>query len=396
MNRREFLGSAAAVATTAGLTAVAGGATTATARSTAPARAKPEIPDGVVWHDVREWGIEGKGFADTERFYDRLPARAKGVVRNAVWQLSHNTTGMSARFETDAPAIYVRYELTSSMLAMPHMAATGKSGLDLYARHEDAWRWLATTRPEATSFAGAMVHNIKPGRRAYHINLPLYNGVKSLEIGIPAGAAFTPIAPRTNKPILFYGTSITQGGCASRPGLAFVSILGRRLDRPILNFGFSGNGLFEIEVGRFLTELAPSIFVIDCVGNSTTEYITERTEPLVRLLREGHPSTPIMLLDRPLFPNADLVSHGVMDPISKNTAQHQAYERLLASGVSNLHYRDSHDLIGTDGEGTVDGSHPNDLGMMRYADALEPGVRRLLALDESAKGSQQGGDLPTR
>jgi lysophospholipase L1-like esterase len=384
MNRRTLLTSAATFATSAALDSISarvssGAAATVSAPATVPAQEKLVVTDGIIWHDVREWGIEGKGFADTERYFDRLPARARNIVRDAVWKLSHNTAGMSARFEADTPAIYVRYEVTSTDLAMPHMSATGKSGLDLYARHEGAWRWLATHSPKEAFFAGAMLLDIIPCRRAYQINLPLYNGVKSLEIGVPTGASFTPIAPRTDKPILFYGTSITQGGCASRPGMAFVSILGRRLGQPILNFGFSGNGLYELEVGRLIAELDPAIFAIDCVGNSTTEQITARTEPLIKLLRERHPLTPILLLDRPIFPNANLVSHGKMDPDPKNRAQFQAYQRLLASGMKRLYYRDNRDLIGSDSEGTVDGSHPNDLGMMRYAEALEPELRRVLA-----------------
>lgn len=382
MNRRTLLTSAAAFATIAAMDSVsaraADGAAPSTAPNPVPLRDKTGITDGIDWHDVREWGVEGKGFADTERYFDRLPARAKNTVRDAVWKLSHDTAGMSAHFEADTPAIYVRYEVTSSTLAMPHMSATGKSGLDLYARHEGTWRWLATHSPKEAVFGGPMLLDIMPGRRAYQINLPLYNGVKLLEIGVPSGASFTAIAPRTDKPILFYGTSITQGGCASRPGMAFVSILGRRLDRPILNFGFSGNGLFELEVGRLLADLDPAIFAIDCVGNSTIEQIAERIEPLVNLLRGRHPLTPILLLDRPIFPNANLVSHGKMDPDPKNQAQFQAYQRLHASGMKKLFYRDNHGLIGSDSEGTVDGSHPNDLGMMRYAEALEPELRRLL------------------
>src|SRR5205823_7061445 len=160
------------------------------------------------------------------------------------------------------------------------------------------WRWLATTRPEAASFAGALASNIRPGRRAYQINLPLYNGIKSLEIGMPSGTAFAPIAPRTDKPILFYGTSITQGGCASRPGMAFTNILGRRLDRPMLNFGFSGNGKMEVEVARFLAELDPAIFVLDCLANMGAVDVVQRTTAVANLLREKRPDPPIPSLEK--------------------------------------------------------------------------------------------------
>jgi len=382
VNRRVFLASAGAMAAMGSVGALAAGATAAPTGAPAQQEAGEHtaVPDGVVWRDVRDWGVEGKAFSDTERYFDRLPARAKGVVREAVWKLSKNTAGMSVRFEAETPAVYLKYELTSATLAMSHMPASGTSGFDLYTRQGSGdWCWMATRRPSDVRFEGSLVTGIRPGVRTYQLNLPLYNGVKSLEIGLPAAAAFKAIAPRTEKPVLFYGTSITQGGCASRPGLAFVSILGRRLDRPMLNFGFSGNGHLELEVGRFLAELDPAVFVIDCLGNCTVAQITGRTEPLVRLIRQRHESTPILLLDRPVFPNAGSVSHGDEDSAQLNAAQHKAYERLLSAGVGRLYYRDNRDFIGTDGEGTVDGTHPNDLGMMRYADALEAVIRKVLA-----------------
>jgi lysophospholipase L1-like esterase len=204
--------------------------------------------------------------------------------------------------------------------------------------------------------------------------------VKSLEVGVPKGAAFTPTPPRKDKPILFYGTSITHGACASRPGMSFVNILGRRLDRPMLNFGFSGNGRMEIEVGRFLAELDPAIYVIDCVANTAPEQITERTGPLVKLFRKARPSTPILLLDQRAHANSPLIPFNAALYTDRRDALRREYDKLTAEGVKDLHYRaGGAELIGVDGEGTTDGSHPNDLGMMRYADALEPTLRKLLA-----------------
>jgi lysophospholipase L1-like esterase len=346
--------------------------------------------DDLVWHDVREWGVEGRAFADTENFFDRLPARAKGVVRDEVWNLSRHSTGMSAHFAADAPAIHVRYSLTSEGLALPNMPASGVSGVDLYAMYEGQWRWLGTHQPHPMSRSqklrrtlgiaqsAALITEIQSGRRAYHINLPLHNGVKSLEIGIPKGASFTPIAPRKIRPMLWYGTSITHGLCASRSGMTYLSILGRRLNRPILNFGFSGNGRMEIEVVRFLAEIDAAIFVIDCVANTSPQQIAERAGPLVKLLREKHSTTPILLLGQRKEANLMLLPKMIGDRKLQDDALRHAYEQLHREGISNLHYRGGEDVIGSDGEGTVDGSHPNDLGMMRYADALEPDLRRLL------------------
>jgi lysophospholipase L1-like esterase len=376
MNRRQFLASAASVATVASL------AENARAANDPPRPAKAAKPTGVGkdvdWHDVREWGVEGKAFNDTESYFDRLPARAKGVVRHEVWNLSHHTTGMAAYFESDATEFFVRYTLLNSDLAMNHMPATGVSGLDLYGMTDKGWRWLATHIPRAKTIEAKLVSQIAPGRRAYHLNLPLYNGVTSLEIGVPKGTAFVPTPPQKVKPILFYGTSITQGGCASRPGMSFTSILRRRLNVPVLNFGFSGNGRTELEVGRFLVEIDPAVFVLDTSANTAAENLGAKTEALVKLIRDHRADTPVLLLDGRELQGASLIA-GMSERNRKQTASlKQAYENLKAANVQNIHFREGGDLIGEDQEGTVDGSHPTDLGMMRYADALEPDLRRLL------------------
>ncbi len=200
----------------------------------------------------------------------------------------------------------------------------------------------------------------------------------SLAIGVSKGARFTPVAPRKDKPVCFYGTSITHGACASRPGMSFVNLLGRRLDRPMLNFGFSGNGRMEIEVGRFLAELDPAVYVIDCVANTAIEQISERTQIVVRMWRDAHRSTPILLVEDRTWDNAPLVPHLLETHRKKRAALRAAYEALTSAGITDLHYRTGDDLLGRDGDATVDGSHPNDLGMARYADALEPDLRELL------------------
>ncbi len=375
MNRRHFL-AAAALAASPALPQSFGQSRPAAAAT----RATDVVPGDVVWHDVRDWGIEGRAFDDTEKYFDRLPARAKGVVRDAVWNLSRHTSGMAAFFEADATDIYVRYTLLNAELAMAHMPASGVSGVDLYGMTDRGWRWMATHLPRARAIEAPLVAQIAPGRRAYHLNLPLYNGVTSLEIGVPKRTAFIPIPPRMERPILFYGTSITQGGCASRPGMGFTNILGRRLNRPMLNFGFSGNGKTELEVGRFLVELDPAVFVLDTSANTAAaaEQLRERTEAVVRLLRERHRATPVLLLDERQRDGAALVPTLAAQHRAQTDALRQAFENLRAAGVPNLHFHAGNDLLGDDDEGTVDGSHPTDVGMMRYADALEQALRRLI------------------
>ncbi len=336
-------------------------------------------PADMTWHNVQDWGIEGKGWTDTTRYFDRLPTKAEGVVRKPVWDLSRHSAGMVTRFITDAPAIHVKYTLLSERLAMPHMPATGVSGIDLYAQdNEGNDRWAAVVFPREQVIEEPIAKGLRPGKRIYTMYLPLYNGVESLEIGIEGDFTFEPIAPRTVKPVVFYGTSIMHGACASRPGLAIPAILGRRLHRPTINLGFSGNGRMEAEVAVLLSELDPCVFAIDCLPNMNEETITERAVPLVKKLRAHKPDTPILLVEDRAFTNTRFFPAREETHRTNRLALRSALRTLQDAGIDNLYYLQGDDLLGSDGEAATDGSHPNDLGMIRYADAYEPALRAIL------------------
>lgn len=336
--------------------------------------------EGLQWHDVEDWGVEGKGWAadQTEKYFDRLPKRARGVVRDAVWNLSRHSAGMLTRFRTDADQIWVDYHLTSSKLALPHMPATGVSGVDLYATDDEGqWRWLAVSRPSSQAVKARLVRNLLPGKREFMAYLPLYNGTDHLRVGLPAGATFEPVAPRNEKPMVFYGTSITHGACASRPGMPHPAILGRRLERPVINLGFSGNGKMEKEVGEYLCELDPCVYVIDCLPNMVGREVATRAEPLVRQLRKNRPETPVLLVEDRTYANAGFVSGLHKRHADSRGALRAAYEKLVSDGFKQIGYLPGESLLGQDRDDTTDGSHPSDLGFYRHANAMEVALKKL-------------------
>jgi lysophospholipase L1-like esterase len=350
----------------------------------APTLAKAEDNSEVLWYDIQLLRVEGQGWSETKAKFDRLPAKAEGVVRDAVWGLSRHSAGIAARFKTDATTIFARWSLTSSGLGMPHMPATGVSGLDLYVKTESGkWRWLANGRP--TAFPDNQVtlaQSIPDGDREYMLYLPLYNGVTAVEIGVEKSRYLEQLPrPEGTKPIVFYGTSITQGGCASRPGMVHTSILGRRLNRPVINLGFSGNGKMEQEVADLLAELDVAVYVIDCLPNMNADEVAARTEPLVHTLRKAHPTTPILLVEDRSYSDSFLIESKRQRNETSRKVFRAAYERLVAEGVTQLAYLEGEHLLGDDGEDTVDSSHPTDLGFMRMADAFEPVLAKLLTPD---------------
>jgi lysophospholipase L1-like esterase len=340
--------------------------------------------DGTIhWFEIQHLGLEGQGWRETKSPFDRLPAKADGVVRKPVWNLSRHSAGMSVRFVTNAKAIRAKWTLTSSNLAMPHMPATGVSGLDLYVNSGGTWRWVANGRPSKQTNEVTLLNEIPPGRHEFCLYLPLYNGVTSVEIGIPAGAdlARLPRAKGTEQPIVFYGTSITHGCCASRPGMVHTSILGRRLNRPVINLGFSGNGTMDLEMAELLTELDAAIYVIDCLPNMVADQVRQRVVPLVKKIRSVRPEVPIVLAEDRTYSNAFFIPAKRKRNEQSRNSLRETFEQLRRTGVKNLFYLKGDGQLGDDGEATVDSSHPTDLGFMRMADAFEPVLRQALKIN---------------
>jgi lysophospholipase L1-like esterase len=307
--------------------------------------------------------IEGQGWR-TAGTYDRLPAKAEKTVPEKVWNLSKQSAGLSVRFRTPAPEITVRY-VVSGKLDMPHMPATGASGVDLYSIDPDGeWKWSAARY----SFGDTITYlytNMSKEVGEYRLYLPLYNTVKWLEIDTQGPDTIQWLPLRQEKPIVIYGTSIAQGACASRPGHAWTSLLDRMLDRPVINLGFAGNGKLDAPVTSLLTDIDAKIYVLDCLPNISglpPAEITERVLAAVKQIRKVRPHTPILLAE-----------HG---HTAGNAALEVAYEQLLLAGEKQLYLLTAAQL-GLGKESTVDGTHPNDTGMQEYADAYAKRLREI-------------------
>lgn len=338
-------------------------------------------PAEISWNDISADDVAGKGWRDTKAPFDRLPARAEKLVRPPVWDLSRHSAGLYVDFSTNATAISARWTLTSDRLAMPHMTATGVSGVDLYVQRDGKWHYLASGR--ATVFPtneAELVSGLPPTLSKYRLYFPLYNGVSAVAVGVPRGSRFEidRHAIDQTKPVVIYGTSITQGGCASRPGMSFAAILGRRLNVPVINLGFSGNGKAEREVATLLGELDASAFVIDPLPNLFAEQVGERLPAFIGALREARPDTPILLNESPRYPTVEFVADQMRRVTESNQVLQEIGKRLKASGDRHITVIPSADLSAGAGEGTVDGIHPTDVGFVIMADAIEPALRKAI------------------
>jgi len=325
----------------------------------------------VTFYGSEHFLIEGSAVADSlkESPYDRLPSSYKEKVRTEVWDLSKASAGISVRFHSNSTSLQIRWSVLNDF-QMNHMASTGIKGVDLYTKFKGQWRYVTTARPTNTINEQKLIKNMTPEFREYKLFLPLYDGVTKLEVGIDSIASIKKATPATLKPIVFYGTSITQGGCASRPGMAHTNIISRKLDVDCINFGFSGNGRMETPIVELISEIDARFYVIECLQNMDEDQIKKRVRPLVENIRKKHPLTPIVLVENMMYEMAFLDQTIESQLIRENAALKNEFDEILKSGIQNIFYiKDNQDNL-VDNEGTVDGVHLTDLGFSRYADYL--------------------------
>ena len=315
--------------------------------------------------------IEGTTIPDSlkESPYDRLPISHKNKVRTPVWELSKASAGISVRFLSNSTTIRVKWELLNNA-RMNHMAETGIKGIDLYCRMDDRWQYVNTARPSGKENEAMLINNMSSEMREYKMFLPLYDGVTRLEIGIDTLRKIEKPARSDRRPIVFYGTSITQGGCASRPGMAYTNIISRKLNVECVNYGFSGNGRMESAIAELLSEIDASFFVIDCLPNMLSPEIRKNAIPLVEIIRSKHPATPIVFVEGLLQERSFLDDTTKSRLDEKNRVLRSEYDKMLEKGFTNIFYVDGKGALGDDHEGTVDGAHFTDLGFIRFADYL--------------------------
>ena len=337
-----------------------------------------------IYHGRQHFLIEGTAISDSlkESPYDRLPISYKEKVRDPVWDLSKASAGITVRFHSNSTSINLKWTVLND-LDMSHMAATGIKGIDLYTKYNNKWRYITTagalvglkeyqnkSNPADSINEFELIKNMTPEFREYKLFLPLYDGVTKLEVGIDSAASIEKATPSTEKPIVFYGTSITQGGCASRPGMAHTNIISRKLDVECINYGFSGNGRMETPIVELISEIDARFYVIECLQNMDSEQVKERVKPLVDIIRINHPHTPIVLVENMMYTMAFLNQNLETELINENLALKNEYDKIIKSGTPNIFYiKDNKEFL-VDNEGTVDGVHLTDLGFIRYADYL--------------------------
>lgn len=332
--------------------------------------------DDVVFHDAESEPMKLLGIFREGDCLRRMPMDVARSVNEGVYSLHACSAGGRVLFETDSPyvAIYAEYAYFSKM---PHEAFSGSSGFDMYEEVGDAQKHVHTFVPSITTvdvLQGIRDFGIKKQRKLT-INFPLYSEVKKLYIGLQKESTLRPYNPyRDIPPIVYYGSSITQGGCASRAGMSYQGILSRRLNVDYLNLGFSGSAKAEKAISDYIQTLDMSIFVYDYDHNApTTEHLEKTHERMFLEIREKHPTLPIVMMNRPCFVPSNPIYY------ERKKVVEATYLHAKARGDQNVYFVSGEEqtaLCGT--EGSVDLTHPTDLGFMSMALALEKVLSKIL------------------
>lgn len=356
---------------------------------------KQESADGKwLWRspDVEPISINGLAGYELDGVYRRLPLKTPVPLPGAVNRLADCTAGGQIRFRTDAKRLAVRVVVAGSA-RLDHMAATDQCGFDLYIGPFGNKNYVATARPGLgkTCYESLLFDFTESTSqiRDVTINFPLYQAVDSIYIGTECGAkVYSPESYQSDYRVLFYGTSITQGGCASRPGLAYTNILSRNIPLEFFNLGFSGSGKGESEVAIAIREIErPACLVLDYEANCTTERYMDTLLPFIHIYREVHPMVPVLVMSRIPYARDRFEKEKYDDWIKRKQFAKDCVKVLRQEGDQWLHFIDGSQLFQHRWhEFTVDGVHPNDLGFMTIASALEPILKETLLNAGSLKG----------
>ena len=361
--------------------------------------------------------VHGSGWESLAGRFVRLEDSAEGLVRKPVWDLSRNSAGLSLVFRSNTRRLELSFDVFG-WKGMNHMPATGVSGVDLFAYKPDGEElWCAakfmpqfkeeyievpaqtssdpssvqtTTAPSSTQTT-AQARTVRVTRVAYcfeqidyeegceeyewHLYLPLYNTVENFRMAVEEGCRLEWVPRDERQPIVVYGTSIAQGACATRPGMAWTNLVERELRYPVVNLGFSGNGKLEAELFALLDQIDAGVYIIDCLPNiKVTDNFEEKLEAGIKLLREHH-SCPILVVDHSGHTN-DRTNLSRCFPDELNRRQAALVKRLRKEGIKQL-YHLTRNEIAWDKDSMVEGIHPNDRGMMQQAEAVCGKLRQI-------------------
>lgn len=330
-----------------------------------------------VFHDASKFYLYGKAFS-TSNTYHRIDTAAYGDLPLTVKRLLTHSAGLAVVFKTNSKSISAKWCVTKAK-ASNNLTPIAQKGLDLYIKKEGKWQFAGVGRPSDVCSEYNIVKNMDETEKECMLFLPLYDELKSLEIGVDKESNIESLDNPFRKRILIYGSSIVHGASAGRAGMAYPAILARKTGLYFINLGISGNAKMEKAAAKMVADVQADAFVLDCVPNPSPEQIKERAEDFVKTVRAKHPKAPVILVQSIIREagNFDLV---IRNRVAKQNEEiTAAYNRLKAEGMKDIYLITAEKLLGNDHDGTTDGTHPNDLGFYRMTEQLAPQIIKILS-----------------
>lgn len=314
------------------------------------------------WKEATELGVRGRGFADAEP-YARLPKRARGIVPQKVFRMARHSTGLYVDFTTDSDRIAVIWELADASGVDPQISPSGLYGVDVYAKApgSDDWRFVSIGQVRSSKkgpLHSELTLKWTPGATG-RVYLPMRGETSSLRIGVCKGCSLA-AGPKQRVRVVHYGTSLVHGGCVDRAGMVFTSIYGRLADAEVVNLGFSGSAKLESEMVPFVAEPEADVYVVDPALNNSAAELMRKLPSFVRALAKLRTDKPILVCEP---------ANMFMPETDRSLATRKVVDGLRAEGL-NLQTIRTDELIAPDGEGTVDGIHPNAYGAVQMGRAF--------------------------
>lgn len=332
--------------------------------------------------------VYGLNWFDEDKRYVRFPKYSDEMIKNladGLYYLVEQPSGAMLAFKSNTSTVKIKVEL-GNWFSMAHMAFTGQGGFDIYigTTRENLKFYRTSSFPiNNKTYEFTYFCDWEKEERFFLLNFPLYSGVNKIEIGIDSDASITPSCDLFDKGrVVCYGTSITQGGCASRGGMSYTNQLSRRTGYEFLNFGFSGNGRGQKEVAELLASINDvSMFILDYEANATLPMLQDTLDNFINIIRDKYPTVPILVLSKIRMAYETHVKENLEKQMKSKKYQkqvvikHQKYDK-------NIYFYDGHKLLGKYVyDATVDGSHPTDLGFMMITENLEKVLKKYIKID---------------
>lgn len=317
----------------------------------------------------------------TEKLFHRVDTNVFDDIPDAVKKRVVQSGGLAVAFKTNSPAIYAKW-CTANTIASATMTAVAYRGLDLYIKRNGRWQYAGIARPRDGQECATttIVRGMDNAEKECLLYLPLYDETTRLEVGVDEGSTMEAGAYPFQKRVLIYGSSIAQGASASRSGLAYPARLARETGIDFLNLGMGGSAKMEKPVVDMIASFDVDAFVLDCVPNSSPTIVSQRAAYMVETIRKKHPNAPIIVMQSVIRERGyfNLASGERVKQQNENIKKE--VDKLLQKGVTNLHFISADDFLGHDHEGTVDGTHPNDLGFDRMIQVIKPKLTEILGV----------------